>query len=555
MSSDDLESIEELREQHRVAWRKSGLHRGQNMIEALHDGFSSRAESRIEFLAEGHTADLSLREMYDQGDRVATVLYEMGVRPGGRVAIQVPNWPEATVAHYAALLLRAVIVPVPSIYGPTEVKFILEDAKVDTYFLADRWGSHDYIAALPEVSKAKYLERIIVVGDDVPTGCVAWQEIAERAARAEPTPVGEHHVDAQDVCFTIYTSGSTSNPKGGIHSHDTMVAELMQKREYYSTGSRLQGFPGGHVAGLLGTWGPILHGQHLFMMDQWDAAVAAPLISERKITAFTGAPFYLATLLDEADSGGYSLRSIHEMLVGSAGVPPILIERAQDAGFNPYRAYGSTEHPTISSNVPEASLESRSKTDGPLLPNVEAKIVDEDDRTLPAGMPGEILSRGPDQFLHYTDREANRATLAPEGWFRTGDVGWFTPDGELVISDRKKDVIIRGGENLSSQEIEDILLRHPSVSEVSVIGAPDPLYGERACAFVVLHADTELSLDDVRSHFVSAGVARQKTPEILVVKDELPRTAAGKVKKFMLRDELVAQDLPSAPRPSKSSSK
>jgi acyl-CoA synthetase (AMP-forming)/AMP-acid ligase II len=538
-SNGEAEQIETEREQLRAEWRRSGLHRGTNVIEILHEQLPIKRENRVRFFASGREADLSVGDIYAAGDRVATALLDLGVPAQATIAIHVPNWPEALTAIYASLLLRATIVPIPSIYGPTEVRFILEDAGVDTYIVADRWRSNNYIDALPVVTTAKGLERVIVVGSDVPSGCIAWSEVEDRAALAEPTKLEQFHVAGDALSFCIYTSGSTSKPKGARHSHDTMLFEFAQcQHRYARPAAHLQAFPGGHVAGLLGTVGPLLYGSSLYVLDHWDADLAADLISEFRLGSVSGAPFYLATLLDAAGRKGTRLDSIEDMLVGSAAVPPSLIERAEDAGFHPYRCYGSTEHPTISSNDPLDSLEARSRTDGAILDAVEVRIVDEEGTTLEDGREGEILSRGPDQFLSYTDAEANAEALVPGGWFRTGDIGWLTPEGRLVISDRKKDVIIRGGENLSSQEIEDILVRHPAVSQAAVVGAPDPLYGERAYAFVVLRPGIALTLDDVREHFRGAGVARQKTPEGLVIKDELPRTAAGKVKKFLLRSEL-----------------
>lgn len=539
--ADSLAAIEAERSRQRAAWRRAGLHRGLNMIEAFHDGLESRRGTLLRFLAEGHQRELTLGQLFDEGAAVATVLTQLGVRPGARVALHVPNWPEAMTAFYAATLLRAVVVPIPAIYGPTEVRFILQDAGVDTYILADRWRSQSYLDTLSLVSDAASLDRVIVVGDEIPAGCIAWADIAARARGTSPTPLAMHRTDSQSVCFVIYTSGSTANPKGGQHSHDTFLAEFEQNRAKLSMPGRyLQTFPGGHVAGMLGMLRPLLFGQDTIIMDHWDAELAAALTNDLGITSLTGAPFYLTTLLDAAGKMGADLHTIEDMLVGSAAVPPALVERAEAAGFRPYRCYGSTEHPTISSNVPGDSLEDRSRTDGALLSSVEVRIVDEDDRLLGTGAEGEILSRGPDQFLGYTDPAANAAVLTTGGWFRTGDIGYLTPSGRLVISDRKKDVIIRGGENLSSQEIEAILVRHPAVSQAAVIGVPDPRYGERPGAVVVLRPGRTLELDDVRAHFRAAGVARQKTPEMLVIKPELPRTAAGKVQKFRLRQEITA---------------
>ena len=536
-----LAEVAAQRARQRAAWREAGLHRGVNMVEAFHEGLGQRRDTMLRFLAEGHSEDLTIGQLFEQGAAVATALTEVGVRPGARIALHVPNWPEAMSALYAALLLRAVVVPIPSIYGPAEVRFILQDARVDTYVLADRWRKQDYLGTLSRVSDVPGLERIIVIGDTVPPGCLAWSEITERARRAEPTPLMAHHVDGQSLCFVVYTSGSTADPKGGQHSHDTFLAEFAQtRRQLAEPGRYLQVFPGGHVAGLLGMLRPLLFGQETIIMDHWDPDLAATVTDDMGITNMIGAPFYLATLLDAADRLGSDLHTLGDMLVGFTAVPPAMVERAQEAGLRPYRCYGLTEHPTVTSNRPADSLADRSRTDGPPLPGIQILITDEQDRPVAPGAEGEILTRGPDQFLGYTSTEANDATLTPAGWFRTGDIGYLTPAGWRVISDRKKDVIIRGGENLSSQEIEDVLIRHAGVSEVAVVGIPDPLYGERACAVLVLQPGAAVTLDTVRAHFAQAGVARQKTPELLVIRPALPRTAAGKVQKFVLREEITA---------------
>jgi acyl-CoA synthetase (AMP-forming)/AMP-acid ligase II len=541
--AEDFAALEVERQRLRAGWQRSGWHRGVNIVEAIHDGIEARRTDRIRFVGPGHAGQMTLGELTQQGSRIASVLHATGVRPGDAIAVHVPNWPEAARAIYAATLLRAVLVPIPSIYRPAEVKFILEDAKVKTYIVADNWRGHDYLADLPKVTDAAGLERVIVIGDSVPSGCLSWSEVEARALTASATPVGAHHVPGSDLALVVYTSGSTSNPKGGRHSHDTMLADFIQGREQFARpGTHLEGFPGGHLGGFMGLMRPLIYGMDTVILDRWDAEAAADLVHELKVTSMMGPPFYLSTLLDAAAAQGNQLDSIEDFSTGGTGVPTVLIERAFEAGFAPYRTYGMTEHPTITSNNPADTLEDRARTDGIELAGAQIRIVDDEDTDVPAAVEGQIVSRGPDQFLGYTSRGANEATFMPGGWFRTGDLGVITDRGRLVISGRKKDVIIRGGENLSAQEIEDILVRHPAVAEASVVGDKDPLYGERACAFVVLRSGADLSLDDVRAHFLASDVARQKTPERLIIKQELPRTAAGKVKKTVLRAELERAD-------------
>ncbi|HEU5084885.1 MAG TPA: AMP-binding protein, partial [Acidimicrobiales bacterium] len=215
------------------------------------------------------------------------------------------------------------------------------------------------------------------------------------------------------------------------------------------------------------------------------------------------------------------------------------LERAERAGILSWRSYGSTEHPSVSSGGPLDPVEVRHRTDGSVGDGVEVRIVDEDRHDLPAGEPGEILVRGPKLFVGYRDATLDADAFAPGGWFRTGDIGRLDAEGHLVITDRIKDIIIRGGENIASKEVEDVLADHPAVAEVAVVAQPDPALGEIVAAVVRLVPGWKLDLDDVTAHFRSAGVPRHKVPEALHVIDDFPRTAAGKVRKPDLRAQLA----------------
>jgi acyl-coenzyme A synthetase/AMP-(fatty) acid ligase len=532
-------STDELRESLRASWRRSGWHRGLNLADAVSHCVQLHGSDRVMFTAPDHGRDLPISELVDESARIATVLAELGVRPGDAIAVHVPSWPEGVSMLCAGLWLRAVVVPIPGIYRPAEVEFILQDAKVSTYVMAARWREHDYTKELAKVSHASSLERVIVIGDPVPDGCIAWSEIAERARLAVPMPADRFSRPATDLAFVVYTSGSTAKPKGVRHSSDTMLAEFAQGwRQFGKPGVFLEGFPSGHMGGLIAALRPLIYGRQTVILDHWNADLAAHLVDDLKVTSVTGPPFYLTTLLEAAGQHGLDLSSIGDFSTGGSGVPAVLIERADDAGVLAYRTYGSTEHSTIATNVPTDALSDRSRTDGLTMEGASLRILDEEDHDVPRGREGEVITRGPDQFLGYTDNDVNRAAFTSDGWFRTGDIGWLNEHGRLVISGRKKDIIIRGGEKLSSEEIEGVLARHPAVSHVAVVGLPDALYGERACAFVVLREGSTLTLDEVKEHFHSADVARQKTPEKLVIKSEFPRTPAGKVRKNALREEL-----------------
>jgi acyl-CoA synthetase len=220
-------------------------------------------------------------------------------------------------------------------------------------------------------------------------------------------------------------------------------------------------------------------------------------------------------------------------------VPAAVGERAEELGIVTTRSFGSTEHPSITGCTSGAPREKRLYTDGAPLPGVELRVVDDNGRDLGAGEPGEIWSRGPECFVGYTDSALTEQAFAADGWFMTGDIGVRDADGYLAITDRKKDIIIRGGENVSAVEVEEQLVRMPGVAEVAVVGEPDPRLGERGCAFVRMQPGAAApDLQAVRLHLEQRGLARQKWPEDVREITDFPRTASGKIQKFVLRQRL-----------------
>jgi len=475
-------------------------------------------------------------EIHRAAKTVAAGLHALGVRPGDAVAVQLPNRPETAIAYQAVLLAGAVLVPVVHIYGPREVGFILRESAAKVLVLPDRWGRIDYRDRLPGLREVPTLEHVVVIGD-APAGTTAWPDLTTPRDLAPPERVPD------DVCLLAYTSGTIAAPKGVQHTHRTLLAELASQPELLGgkpDDVQLAAFPAGHVAGLLGILRFLVLGTPTVVMDGWNAQRAAQLIAEHGVTYTSGSPFHLAALLDEAEAGA-PVGSVREFLVGAATVPAELVARADRAGIAAFRCYGSTEQPTISSGRAGDPLAKRQFTDGRPTLGTEIRILGPDGGDLPAGQDGEILCRGPEMFVGYRDPALNEDVLLDGGWLRTGDIGRLDEDGFLTITDRAKDVIIRGGETISSREIEDILLACPGVADAAAIAVPDPRYGERVGAVVVLEPGADLDLERVRAHFQQEGAARQKTPEHLEIVPDLPRNAVGKVRKAELRARLATQ--------------
>ncbi len=367
---------------------------------------------------------------------------------------------------------------------------------------------------------------------------VGW-EIVDDAAPAATIAA----VDPDGVCVLAYTSGTTSAPKGVMHSHRTLLAELLHMRPWITPGApNLMGSPVTHATGMLGAvLAPMAMGQDIHLIDRWDPTRALAIVLDADIGAGTGASVFLASIIDHPDFSPEHARRIRRVGLGGAPVPLALAERAAAHGIAIIRAYGSTEHPSVTGGSFDDPAEKRHGTDGAPLPGVEIRLLDEDGAPVARGEAGEIWSRGPDLCVGYTDAALVAAAFDADGWFRSGDMGVLDADGFLTITDRLKDVIIRGGENISAAEIEEAIAALAPVAEVAVVAAPDQRLGEHACAVVrLVPGAAPIELADITAELERIGLSRQKWPEELRIVDDFPRTATGKVRKVDLRRQLRA---------------
>jgi acyl-CoA synthetase (AMP-forming)/AMP-acid ligase II len=522
----------------REEWHRVGVYGTRTLADVMKEGFAANAGSVKVYRSTERPRETTLGEIDETGRRLASSLWQLGLRPGDAIVVQVPNWFENDVTIRAAVQLGLVIVPVVHIYGPAELGFIIRAAGAKALVTPDHFRNIDFAERISQLSETPTLEHVVMAGQDVVSGAIGWHELVERGRLDAPEPT----LDADDVCAIVYTSGTTSDPKGVQHTHNTLLAERGGAgaigNSPRSSMPSLQLFPAGHIASALGTIFMFAASTTTVAFDTFGPDLVIRAIEEYRLAATAGPPVFLASILDLIESGERDLSSLTSFMVGAASVPGHLVERADALGVAAFRCYGSSEHPTISSSGPGHPLEVRALTDGPCLPHNRVRIVDDDGRDLPLGTQGEIASLGPELFVGYREPTMNEGAFLPGGWFRTGDLGILDEAGNLTVTDRKKDIIIRGGENVSAKEVEDILARHPAVLDAAVVAMPDPRLGERVCAFVVLRDGHQLDMEQVATHFAAAGVARQKTPERLEFIEDLPRTSSGKVQKTELRARL-----------------
>jgi acyl-CoA synthetase len=508
--------------------------------EFLRDSLEEDPGRRIRIWSPTNPHQGNVGELYQEALRVAGGLRALGIGPGDVVSFQLPNWVEAAVTFYACAMLGVTLVPIVHFYGPKEVGFILRQSRARAFVIVSRINQRDYLAELATVRDGlDDLEHVIVVGD---TDDPSHRRFADLRS-SEPIE-GPVHVDPDTPALIGYTSGTTADPKGVVHTHRTLGCEVRQLAGNQANRDRpgLVGAPVGHAIGMLGgLLCPLVAGKPIFMIDGWDPPTVLAAMLEEQIAAGSGSTYFFTSLLDHPDCGPEHIELMHFIGLGGSPIPDAVAERADDLGISLVRSYGSTEHPSVTGSQHEAPREKRIHTDGCPMAWVEVRTVDEDGTDVGVGVAGEILSRGPDRFAGYTDPALTAEYLDDAGWFRTGDVGILDADGYLTITDRVKDIIIRGGENISAAEVEQLLAHMEGVAEVAVVAAPDERLGEHGCAFFRMQPGHDApGLDAVKARLQEAGLARQKWPEELRSVDELPRTPSGKVQKFVLRQQLRA---------------
>ncbi|WP_405137784.1 AMP-binding protein [Nocardia sp. NBC_01388] len=459
----------------------------------------------------------TFREVELIARRLAAGLRERGVEPGDVIAFQLPNWMEAAATFWASAFLGAVVVPIVHIYGHREVRFILDSVRPRVFVTAESFGAlnfhEDLCAEVPIVG---------VVGRDF-----------HQLLAAEPMS-GVAEVDPRTPALYAFTSGTTRAPKGVVHSHQTLGCETRQLAAHYPAdmGPQLTAAPVGHFIGMVnGLLIPVIDGVAVNLVDRWDPSLILDLMRTYGATVGGGVPYYMTSLIDHPTFTPEHLLHMKYAGMGGAPVPASVAERLTGLGITVYRAYGSTEHPSITGSLCTAPESKRLYTDGNTQPGVQIRLSDE----------GEILSRGPDLCLGYTDDALTSAAFDAEGWYHTGDIGSLDEDGYLTISDRKSDMIIRGGENISALEVEEVLLSIAGVAEAAAVAIPDERLGERVAAILRLHSGSHPpSLEELRAHFAAAGLAKQKWPEEIHTVADFPRTGSGKIQKFRIRQDLAA---------------
>ncbi|MGY6632181.1 MAG: AMP-binding protein [Alkalilacustris sp.] len=529
-------------------WRAAGVWRNRTTAEDARD-LAADEPNRV-CLIEGDVTLTCGRALRD-AERLAAGLWALGLRPGDVLSFQLPNWHEALALNLAATLIGVAVNPIVSIYRDHEVATILADCGARAVVVPGMFRGFDHAAMMARLAPSlPDLRATLVLRTDPGTPLAPGQFRLEDLADGDAPPPPWPRVAPEAVKLVLYTSGTTGRPKGVLHSHETMARAFAVSFAHWGMAAGdtvLMPSPIGHVTGhSYGLEMPFNLRTRSVLMDRWDADAAVGLIERHGVSMMIGATPFLAELVDASERAGSGLASLRIFACGGAAVPPSLIRRANAVwpGCRSFRVFGASEAPMVTQGwLDGGTADLAADTDGAVV-DFEVRLTDPDGEPAAPEAEGEVRVRGPALFLGYRDPDQTRDCFDADGFFLTGDLGRRVtgPDGVtqgLLITGRKKDLIIRGGENLSAREIEDALHRLPGVIEAAAVAMPHPRLGETVCAYLIAAEDAVLSLRHVAAHLEAEGLARQKFPEHIERVDDLPRTASGKIRKDVLRSMIA----------------
>jgi acyl-CoA synthetase (AMP-forming)/AMP-acid ligase II len=523
--------------------------------ETFHDLLARRVEENPDkvFATDG-TRSLTFRELFDAGQRLAVGLHRHGLRRGDTAAVQLPNWVEFIQVLTALSRLGVIMVPTMPIYRREDVSYVLSNAGVRAVFTPAHFGKFGYLDMYlglrqehPELTIAvtrpdSSAQDIADADANVFTLHQLEADTDDDSARAElGAPPGP-----DDPFVIVYTSGTTSRPKGCVHTFNTYCAgarALVGPFGYTEADVQFGPSPIAHTTGLVtSVLVPMLTGAATHVMAKWDPVRGIEEIQRFGCTAAVTAPTFLHTLLSDYDAQRHDLSTLRLWTCAGAPIPAAVVKQAGATlpNIKVLSLYGRSENLVTTTCSVTDDVSRALTTDGRAMPGSQVKIVDGDGNEVPRGTEGDIAYRGPAHMIEYLANPGETAALfTNDGFSKSGDLGKMTDDGYVRVTGRTKDIVIRGGMNISVREIEEHLAHHPALQAYSVVGMPDEKLGEKVCCYLVSKPGHETpTVQDLREFLLAEGMPIQKTPERVVAVDSLPMTATGKIVKHELRKDI-----------------
>lgn len=496
------------------------------------------------------TTSLTYAGFRDRALRLAVGLRRQGLRQGDRVAVQLPNWTEFPVIAAALSRIGAILVPVMPVYREDEVAYVLRHSGAVAAVTCHEFRGFGHLEMFGKLRFESPDLRMVYVarppaGSDAPEAPSLDSLMAGGDLTALEEEAGPDS-SPDDGFLVVYTSGTTSRPKGCFHTFNTYratAAAIIKGLAYTEQDVQFGPSPVSHTTGLVtSVIMPLIAGAKSYLMEAWNPEDGLRRIEQHRCTAAVTATTFLQMLMAAYDPARHDTSSLRTWVCAGSPIPRAVVERAREIfpGCRTLSLYGRSENLVTTMCKVDDPADRAATSDGSAVEGAEVKIVGADGSEVPRGEEGDIAYQGPSHMIEYFhDDEQTAALFTPEGFSRSGDLGRMDQDGFVRVTGRLKDIIIRGGMNISAREIEDHLLRHPAISDVAVVGMPDELLGEKACTYVVLaEPSAALTLDDITAYLRAQKFATQKLPERLEVVPALPMTATGKVQKHILRADI-----------------
>ncbi|MBT4159702.1 MAG: AMP-binding protein [Gammaproteobacteria bacterium] len=516
--------------------------------ETLHGHFDEKVEEHADVvILITPERKFTMHEFQQETLSLAAGLLNAGVSQGDIVGVQLPNWIEFCCLQIALSRIGAVIQPLHMVFGERELKNLCAFNETDAVIVCGEYRDKDYAAQMRgAVSENEGVKTFIVVRSEPEAGEYLLQDLIEEG-RSNHDRLDGIQINPDDVFYLNFTSGTTGNPKGFLHSHNTLISRMILTAKMQSAMSdgehrvSLACSPMTHSYGHFSTYGCVFGPSPMVLVDRYNPTQILEFIQADKVTSLSGTPAHMMGIIDHVDFEKYDTSSIKSVGVGGARSSPELIDRLDKLwGVKTGNTYGMGENLVHCMTFPNDPEDKIKDTVGRPVPWVELKIVDTKDRSrvCETGEIGEICFRGPTLFVGYNKQpEKTAETRDSDGWFFTGDLGQVDEEGYLSFAGREQEVINRGGSKIYPKEVEDLLGSHPNIREAAVVGMPDERMGEKVCAYVIPQEGVEITLDDVKEYFMELKAMKYLIPEALINLEAFPMTPTGKVRKASLQDD------------------
>ena len=486
------------------------------------------------------------KELSQLVDRVALGFHALGIRKGDVISLQLPNWNEFVILHLAATRIGAITNPIVPIFRDREVGYMLSMAESKILVIPDVFRNYDYTEMVNRNwEKWPNLQQVFVIGDKVlekmkPISYLIdepWEE------KVDTVVLNQVEIDPNDVTEIIFTSGTTGDPKGVLHTHNTLCVSAnywIDRLQLTSDDCMFMPSTFGHQTGFgYGVRLPFHIAGTAVYQDIWNPNEFVELIKKEKVTFTAAATPFLQDFVQLDGIENENISSFRVFVSPGAPIPRALVREAQrKLSFKILAGWGQSENGLVTLTFLNDSEDKLTGTDGYPFPGMELKIVDENDNPCPPNTEGSLLCRGPAQFIGYLKRmDLTKKEHTEDGWFRTGDRAVMDEDGYIRITGRDKDIIIRGGENIPVSYVENVLYEHPDIAVAQIVAMPDKRLQEKACTFISMKPGKQaITFKEMQQFLETKGVAKQYWPEHLEIVEDFPRTASGKIQKFKLRE-------------------